>query len=193
MGRLSKLTPAQWTEVGRRLNEGESAANLAKEFGISPTQISLRITKQSKVIWETAQKMADAQTAIAALPVAQQHQAMSLADRLRNISSSYASAAELGAKTAHRLHALANAEVAKVDDANLMSDESMTALKGVGVLTKLGNDALVPASNLLAANKETLARASDDKAEGDPTSGVLVVPGVIADPSAWSKRVRGEK
>ena len=50
---------------------------------------------------------------------------------------SVACAAEMGAKTGFRLHALANAEVCKVDDGNVLSDISLLALKGVGVLTKL--------------------------------------------------------
>ena len=63
--------------------------------------------------------------------------AIDLAEKLRSISVSVACAAELGAKTGHRLHALANAEVCKVDDGNVLSDTSLLALKGVGVLTKL--------------------------------------------------------
>ena len=64
-------------------------------------------------------------------------------------------------------------------------------MKGVSLLTKLGNDALVPASNLLAANKSLVERnnaPSED--EGGPASGVLIVPGVIDNPSAWTQLVQ---
>jgi hypothetical protein len=105
-----------------------------------------------------AEKVVMAQTALEQLPLAHQHQALSLAEKLRNISMSYASAAELGARTAHRFHALANSEAQKVDDANPLSAESLEAMRGIAVLTKIGNDALVPASNLLAANKPAVER-----------------------------------
>ena len=64
----------------------------------------------------------------------------------------------------------------------------LTAMMGVSLLTKLGNDALVPASSLLAANKERMmpAPTGDDGS----SSSVLVVPGVIDDPDAWTKFVQ---
>ena len=112
MARPSKLTIAQWTEIERRLpTEGASA--LAREFGISEAGIRKKfgsnqtVGANSSKVRAVAQKIADAQDALAELPVRQQYVAASLAEKLRNISSSLASAAELGAATAHRLHALA--------------------------------------------------------------------------------------
>lgn len=151
MARPSKLSPDQWSQIERRLAAGESAAALAREYGVSQATLSVRFSKDNKVVSEVARKLADAQTSLAALPVAQQYQAVSLAEQLRAMSASIASAAELGAKTAHRLHALANAEVSKVDDADPL--KSMDALKGVGVLTKLANESSHLAVNLISANK----------------------------------------
>lgn len=156
MGRPSKLTLDQWAEIERRLASGEKAADLAREYKISQTRISERISKVSEIIRNTAHKLADAQSALAELPVAQQYAAVSLAEKLRNISGSLASAAELGAKTAHRLHALANAEVGKVDDSDPLNAESISALKGVGVLTKLANESSQIAVNLLSANRDEI-------------------------------------
>ena len=130
---------------------------LAKEYGISPGQISKRFPNSvSKSIQTTAQKLADAQDALDVLPMQYRALAVSLADKLRSISSHLASAAEYGAATAHRLSALANQEVTKVDDADVLSDESMEAMKGVSALTKLANDSSSIALNLLAANKDTV-------------------------------------
>lgn len=163
MARPSKLTPAQWEEIKRRLSEGEGVRDLAKAFGISPAAISSKgFTKQSERIQNVAKRIVETQAALAELPRHEQYAAVTLADRLRNISHSVASAAELGAKTGHRLHALANSEVGKVDDAVPLSPESIAALKGVGVLTKLANESLSPALNLLSANKDRI------KAEDDP-------------------------
>lgn len=167
MARPSKLSPAQWAEVERRLLAGESARALGREFGISEASIrgklgtNRALSAQSSQVQETAQKLAEAHTALEALPIGQRQVAIDLSEKLRSISSSLASAAELGAKTAHRLHALANSEVGKVDDAAPLSTESINALKGVGVLTKLANESSHVALNLLAANKETVTRLNE--------------------------------
>ena len=168
MARPSKLSPQQWGEVARRAAEGEGIRALAREFGVDEAAIRRRVSPQTPQVRSVAVKLAEAQTALATLPVPQQHLAVSLAEKFRSISMSYASAAELGAKTAHRFHALANSEAQKVDDTAPLSPESMEAMKGIAVLTKLGNEALVPASNLLAANKDTLQRLNTEQPEDRP-------------------------
>ena len=164
MARPSKLTPAQWAEIDRRLMDGASASALAREFVINPSQITRRVSQVTQKVRNVAQSLAKAHTELAELPPAQQYQAMSLAEKLQNISHSLASAAELGAKTAHRLHSLANSEVNKVDDANPL--DSIESLKGVGILTKLANDSSHIAINLLAANKEAMKPAETDDVAG---------------------------
>jgi hypothetical protein len=174
MGRPSKLTPQQWTEVERRLLAGETARGIAPDFGISEAGIRKRfgahqsISAQSAQVRTVAEKLADASLALQALPPAQRSVAVDLAEELRTMSVSVARAANLGAKTGHRLHALANSEVAKVDDAAPLSEESIAALKGVGVLTKLANDSLSPALNLLAANKDRVKEITTPPPEDDP-------------------------
>ena len=159
MARPSKLTPEQWKEVERRVLDGESIRSLAKEFGVSEGAIRQRVSTQTTHVRNVAEKLAEAQTALAELPIRQQYIAVSLADKLRNISTSLASAAELGAATAHRLQALANSEVAKIDDADpLVSIES---LKGVAVLTKLANESAATGLNLLSANKDAVQKLND--------------------------------
>lgn len=154
-GRPPKLSPAQQDEVRRRLAEGEGVRALAREFKVSPTTIGA-LSGHTGHVRKVAEQVAAAHVALAALPVAQQHMALSLADKLRSISDNLAAAAMHGAATAHRLNALANAEVAKVDDADPLAN--VEALRGVGVLTKLANDSASVALNLLAANKPTVER-----------------------------------
>lgn len=166
MARPSKLSPDQWAEVERRAAQGETARALAREFGVDEAAIRRRVSPQTPRIKEVAAKVVEARQALAVLPVQQQYTALRVADQLMEISTSFAAAAALGARTGHRLHALANSEVCKVDDANPLSAESLTALKGVGVLTKLANEALTPASNLLAANKEAI-KELNAKSDGD--------------------------
>jgi hypothetical protein len=162
MGRPSKLSPEQWSEVERRLAEGEPRRALAREFGVDESAIRARVSTQTPRIKAAAQKVVEAREALAELPVSQQYTALSLADKLRSISGSLASAAELGAKTSHRLHSLANSEVAKVDDAKPMA--SLENLRNVGVLTKLANESAHVALNLLAANKDRVKQLDDDAA-----------------------------
>lgn len=165
MARQSKLTPEQWAEVETRLAEGESRRSLAREFGVSEGAIRQRVpTQTTQQVRTAAEKLAEGRLAVSALPtVADQYTATSLADKLVSISSSIASAAELGAKTAHRLHALANAEVDRVDDTDPLG--SMDALRGVGVLTKLANDSASIALNLLNANKGMVQGGGPDDTE----------------------------
>lgn len=191
MGRPSKLTPAQWSEVERRLLGGETARALGRELGISEASIrgklgaNRALSAQSAQVQETAQKIAEANLALEALPVAQRPVAMDLAEKLRSISQSVASAAELGARTGHRLHALANSEVGKVDDADPLSEESIAALKGVGVLTKLANESLAPALNLLSANKD---RIKDGQMDEDALPSADMTDGQLARIAAASSR-----
>ena len=162
MGRKSKLSPSQWEDIGRRLVAGEVPSDLARMYGVHPSQITRRVLAQkSQKVRFVAEQIAQAQTALAGLPIADQHTALSLAEKLRSISDNLASAAEYGAKTAHRLHALANSEVSKIDDAEPMG--SIDNLRNVGALTKLANDSAHVALNLIAANKDTVRRLNEDE------------------------------
>jgi hypothetical protein len=169
MARPSKLTPAQWAEVERRTLAGEPARKVAPDFGISEAAIRKRfgsteaISLQSSQVRTVAEKLAEAHAALEVLPPMQRAVAVDLADKLRSISASLACAAELGAKTAHRLQALANSQVAKVDDADPM--KSIAALRDVGVLTKLANDSSSIALNLLSANKDMAGKANAQQPE----------------------------
>lgn len=160
MARPSKLTPAQWGEIERRFLAGETSRALALVFDISEAGIRKKfgskcsVSAQSAHVRTLAGKLAEVNAELQAMPPVQRAVTIDLSEKLRNISESVASAAELGAKTGHRLHALANSEVCKVDDAAPLSEDSIAALKGVGVLTKLANESLMPALNLLSANKE---------------------------------------
>jgi hypothetical protein len=164
MPRPSKLTPEQWADIDRRLVAGEVPSDLAREFKVHPSQICRRTVSQNvQSVRIVAQKIAESQDALAALPRTAQYQALNLAEKLRSISGSLASAAELGAKTAHRLTALSNSEVQKIDDEEPMS--SMENLRGVAVMTKLANDSASIALNLLSANKDVVQRMpSEDEA-----------------------------
>lgn len=153
MGRPSKLSPDQWRELERRLNAGESATVLSREFDVSQGLISQRFSKISKEVKKTAEAIAESQNMLAVLPVAQQYQAISLAEKLRNISTNLASAAEYGAATAHKLQAIAHAQVKKIDEADPMNSQEQ--LQAISALTRISNDSARLGTDLINANKAT--------------------------------------
>ena len=168
------LSPAQRQEIQRRLAAGAKVRQLAAEFGVSVGTIS-KLNEHTEHVQKVAEQLAAAQTALEALPLAQQHTALSLAEKLRAISDNLAAAAMHGAATAHRLNALANSEVAKIDDAEPL--QSLEALRGVGVLSKLANESASVALNLLAANRDRIPAERPAVAQIDPSkmsSGALL-------------------
>lgn len=169
MGRPSKLTPAQWSEVERRLLAGETARSLGREFAVSEAAIRKKfganqsVSSQSAQVRTVAEQIAAAQTALEALPVSQRGVAISLAERLRGITEDLVGAAGYGAANAHRLHAMASAQVAKMDPEN--PEASIETLKGVVALTRAANEAAAPGLALMAATKAAMGAGGDDGAD----------------------------
>jgi hypothetical protein len=162
MGRPSKLSEAKWEQIKKRLLAGEKAADLAREFGVSKSAISSRVSKRIETVREVAHKIVETESAIRELSIADQISAVSLADQLRAISGHLAGAANFGAATAHRLSGIAHAKVQEIDDAAPLNAESIESLKGVSVLTEMANKASVIGLNLLSANKEMTKSSLED-------------------------------
>lgn len=154
MGRRSSLTEKQWAEIGKRLIAGESTSALAREYGVSKSTISERFSERTNRVKATAGLIVKAETALHSLSISEQISARTLADELRSISMHLAGAGKFGAATAHRLAGIAHGKVNEIDDAAPISDESLLALKGIAVLTRMANDSSVIGLNLLSANKE---------------------------------------
>lgn len=159
MGRKSKLTESQWETVGKRLLAGEKAASLAKEFNVDRAAISRKFAQPIATVKAVANQILATEEALKSLPIAQQINAINLADQLRSISGHLAGAANFGAATAHRLSGIAHAKVQEIDDAAPLNTESMESLKGVAVLTRMANEASDIGINLLRANKDRMEEA----------------------------------
>lgn len=157
MGRPSKLSDAQWERIAERLSRGEKAADLAREYKVSPATISNRVSKSAKErtgrVETVANQLVTAEQALKALSVSEQAQALELKTRLLAISRHIAAAAENGSAVAHRLSALAASTVQKIDDAEPL--ETVRELKTVSALLRVANEAAHIPMNLLAANKDT--------------------------------------
>jgi hypothetical protein len=169
MPRPAKISPSQWAEIERRAAAGESIRSLAREFGVTEAALRHRgLCTQTTQVRTVAEQLAAAHSALAELPTPQQHLAVKLADELREISRHLAAAARYGSATAHSLAAVANAQVQALDDADPLSDASVTALKGVSALTRLANDAAQVGLNLLKANEDTI-KEHDERARQQAT------------------------
>lgn len=156
MARKSKLNPKQWDAIEKRLLAGEKCRVLAREFNVPESTIRTRLSAQTAQIKAVANQVIEAEHAFNALPAAAQITAQSLINELREISMHIAGAARYGAMTAHRLNGIAHQQLDRLDDANPLSDESIAALKSIGVYTEVANKASATALNLLAANKEAI-------------------------------------
>lgn len=165
MGRPSKLTDAQWEAVGKRLLSGDSAASLAREFGVSKGAISSRFSKRTETIKSVAKQIVETERALSFLNVSEQIAARSLADDLKDISEHLAGAARFGSATAHRLAGIAHNKVAEIDDAKPLDAAGIEALRGIAVLTKMANESSEIGVNLLRANKDAVDEANRGRNE----------------------------
>lgn len=160
MGRPSKLTEAQWGEILTRLAKGEKAAALAREFGVSKTAISIRVSKRAETVKTVANQIVEADSALRELSLPEQALTLSLVDELKSISMHLAAAGKLSAASAHRLAGIAHDQVQQIDDAQ--PEKTLAAMQRFGALTKMANEASHIPMNLLAANKDLVKVASKD-------------------------------
>ena len=151
MGRKSKLTEKQWHEIERRRLNGETFRALAKEFKVSESALRERISAQAEKIKDVANQLVSAEKALSSLPISAQISAQNYAARIRAMEDNLLGAASNGAATAHRLSALANSEVQKINDAEPL--RSAEAIKGVAAMTSLANQSAKIAIDLMAASK----------------------------------------
>lgn len=169
MGRKSALSVEQWAEIERRhVLLGESVCQLAKEFKVNESSIRRKINDKEIVragireeLHELAARKvkADGEVArvnseIEALPVVRQMIVSDLASKLAAVSKHVASTAEYMSATSHRLAAIANGMMDKVDDADPM--KNVETLQQAAAIIRLSNDAAQTPMNLLKANQATI-------------------------------------
>ncbi len=153
MARPSKLTPGQRDELMRRRDAGESAAALAREYGVSETMVSRMVSQVSQFqVSQVANQLVEARRAVAALPLADQHRAMTMADRLMEINKGLAEIAVNGIKTSKRLSEIAAKQAMQVDERDPM--ESAEKLQAIAALTKIANEASQTGLKLAIANQQ---------------------------------------
>jgi hypothetical protein len=169
----SPLTIKQWKAIERRLLAGERARVLGREFGVSATAILKRFGSQTKAVKLVANQLFEAENALNNLPLSLQVSSRKLADELLDISIHLAGAAKYGSMTAHRLAGIANAQVDKIDDANV--EVSMEVIGNIARLQAVSNEAAKTGLNLLAANKAAIDDLNKDKEKPEPKEIIFTV------------------
>ena len=153
-GRPSKLTDHQLDTIKARIAKGEKPSDLAKEFGVSRSALSERVSEQVGKIKAVAHDLVKAETALKSLTPSDQVAAVDFAAKLRSISEHLQAAAEVGSRTAHRLATMARTQLDRVKDGEPMAGD--VHLQGAAILTKMANEASEIGLNLLKANKDAV-------------------------------------
>jgi hypothetical protein len=167
MGRPSNLPDDKWAELLGRLARGEKAADLAREYGVSKTAVSVRVSKRAETVKAVANQMLASEKALQAMPIPDRIETMHLVNELREMSRSAAAAGRIGLQNAHRLMQLAQHQIDGIDDVNPL--ETPHQMKAAMMLGELAKGHSYIGLSLLAANKEI-----QKGAEGDQQTVVVV-------------------
>jgi hypothetical protein len=151
---LAKLTKAQWKKLKSRLDSGEKAASLAREYGITRQTISDRFGKtDNKAAIIVANQIVEAENSIREslqkLTPALQIEACNIASELMAVSNHMAGGARYNAMSFHRLARIANTQVQKLND----DEPCPEALLTIGTLTRVGNETAKVPVDLLKVNQ----------------------------------------
>lgn len=149
-GRPSKLTDRQWGEIGRRLANGESAADLSREFKIGKARISERFSGKAENIKALATQLVNVEAAIERLPVSEQSSVMAFADNLKHIAQSASAGGRSGMKGAASLMARFERQVA-----NLPTDAGMDDLRPIAALAETAQKGASLGLALMNANRNS--------------------------------------
>jgi len=171
-------------QIERRLAGGAGVRTLAREYGVDASAISRRFSQQTQQVRDLAQRLAEVQSDVAALPVHQQHLVLQLADELRQITGDLTRAARAGAATARHLSERAYRQVQTIDHHAPLTATSMATLEGASALTRCANEAAHIGLRVLKIF-EAPARevAAARKAEETKVTHIEIVP-MQAHPSA---------
>jgi len=170
MGRKSKTTPQQDQKLIERHLAGESIRSLAKEVGISEASLRAKISAQATEIKDVANQLVATEKSLKALPWHSQNLARSRAALMAAIEDNVFAGIVNGSASFVKLTSMANTELLKVDESDLLSDDSKARLSMVAGLNKMANETVAPAMSIVNGNKERLTRvlAEAEVIENDP-------------------------
>lgn len=140
--------------------EGKKQREVARAFGLNEGTLRARYRKIGNMpkVKEVAKMLADAESALEAMPVEQQLLTRNYAAKLRAISDSIGDSAAYGAETSRHLSKMANRMAMKVNGEDELTAQDGERLKNVNALTKMANESASLAMGLLSANREAIKR-----------------------------------
>lgn len=153
MGRPSKLTEPMKADVLRMLAEGKGLREVSRDTGIAYTTLRRNFSDQVPKVKDVGMALARAELDLAKLPVSAQRAARTLADRLKDIQEGYATVTERSTKTSIKLANLAGRLADQIPDEGEVDTQHLEDALAASKIQKAANVALLPASNLIAANK----------------------------------------
>jgi len=158
MGRPSKLTDKQRSEIQRRHVVGETTRALAKAYKVSQATVATLVSGRTETLKTLAASIVRDERILESLPVSDQTTVLSLADKLRGISEGLATAASHNANVAARLAGMADRKSQKLQisdetDGQTELFDAETSLKMVAMLVDTANRASTIGTNLLSINR----------------------------------------
>ena len=156
---MARLNDIQWKEIERRLVDGERAAALALEFGVTRSAISarLKIPRQRKAI-ELAEQIYELDVNLTKFDKITVSKAYNLAEQMRIINNNMVEGNTHRAKSYAKLSEIAHHHVKKIDHEN----PDFETLQLVAGITRVGNDVAAPVNAMLVVHKEKLQEAPED-------------------------------
>ena len=149
MGRPPALDDRQKAEIGRRLAQGESLVNLAKEFKVGVTTLKRNLSDRVPKIRNAAMALAQAEVVVSQMDLSDQTAVRSLADHLKGIGQNAAKAAATGMQSAVILQGKALKAIQGLGDESTVED-----LRLPDALLTVAGKASALGTQLMQANKD---------------------------------------
>ena len=171
---MAKLTQSQWNKLKKRLDKGEEATTLAKEFGVTRQAIYKKFGSQKAEIKTVANQIIKASESLNESLHQFTPQVVSagwdMAADLVSISRQYLAGTKYSAMTFHRMAAIANMQAALIDDSNPGSPESLVIKQVSDAYQDSANKASAPVVRLMDATKDKTLNPPDLNSENEPMS-----------------------
>ena len=165
MGRPSVLTEPMKVDILKQLAEDVPIREVARRTGVSEATLRRNFSAQVQKVKEVGTALARVEHDLTQLPVSAQRAAISMAERMKSIQGGYATAADRSTQTAVKLANLAGRLADQIPDEGEVDTQHLKDALTVSEIQKAANVALLPASNLIAANKP---KAGEEESESGP-------------------------
>jgi len=149
---MGKLSKAQLTKAKIRIEGGESLRSVARDYKVSPSGLSQRLSPYSPTVKKAAKQLVAAEEQIYSLKKTEQLAVFSLAEELRAVSLNLAGTARVNSLTAKRFAVIAHKQAQKVSADNPMDNQE--EMQAVSACITISNNATATGLNLLKINRD---------------------------------------